>query len=443
MKKISLFFFIQILMMISLIPAFAQEKAAVLREVAQWKFTPEEEAAVSFFPCGVVDCKKLGITGGLYKAYFPDGFVLSLDKTGKVVEAYYSISAKNQEAFNLNLERLGKIDLEQFGEKAQKRIRLLKAEAEGISSDLEKYLRAGKYPEALSEIEKSLAGLKAETGELKGAREKTKAASLLGVRSLIYYFLDDNERAAHEAEAALSLGSDSQWAKRAAAVICLVKQADCDRALSLLSPSDETDGMLQALIYAKQGEPQKAAEIFLALADEISGSENALLENLAGKVRFYLELYVNSKMAEASNLERNGQLSEALKIYGEVIRLIEGQPAKELRTHLAEIFKKQPELRVMPEEARKYYVRSEVMNREGRFLESLTECRKALKIAPLSAELYKALALNYAKLGRLKAAIANMNIYLELFPDAPDSRAARDLIYQWEYLLEQKNNQGR
>ncbi|MGB9893819.1 MAG: hypothetical protein ACPLRA_05350, partial [Candidatus Saccharicenans sp.] len=128
---------------------------------------------------------------------------------------------------------------------------------------------------------------------------------------------------------------------------------------------------------------------------------------------------------------------------GEVIKLIEGQPAKELRAHLAEIFKKQPELREMPEEARKYYVRSEVMNREGRFLESLAECRKAIKISPLSPELYKALALNYAKLGRLKAAIANMNVYLELFPDAPDSRAARDLIYQWEYLSEQKNNQGR
>lgn len=439
MKKNFLLFLIPAFLIVSLVSALCQENAAVLREVAQWKFTQEEKVEISFFPCGVVDCKKLGITGGLYKAYFPDGFVLSLDKTGKVVEAYYSVSPKNQDAFNQNLERLGKIGLEQIGEKVQKRIKLLKAEAEGISSELEKYLRAGEYPEALSEIEKGLAGVRDEAGKPKGAREKTKASSLLGLRSVIYYLIDDHERASQAAQEALLLGSDSQWAKRAAAIICLVKGTDCDRALGLLSPSDKIDDLLQALVYSKQGQSQKAVEVFLPLADEISGSENAFLENLADKVRSYLEPYVNSKMAEAESLEKNGQLAEALKIYGQVMRLAEDQPAKELRAHLAEIFKAHPEWREMPEEARKYYVRSEVMNREGNFLKSLAECQKALKIAPLSPELYKGLALNYAKLGRLKAAIANMNIYLELFPDASDSRAARDLIYQWEYLLEEKS----
>jgi tetratricopeptide (TPR) repeat protein len=220
----------------------------------------------------------------------------------------------------------------------------------------------------------------------------------------------------------------------------LVSEAGCDRALSLLSPSNAVDGMLQVLLYSKQGQLQKAAEVFLALADEISGREEAYLENLAGKARASLSPYAAAKMAEAENLEKNGQLAEALKIYGQVMKLAEDEQAKKLRAHLSEIFKAHPEFREMPEEARKYYVRSEVMNREGKFLESLAECRKALKIAPLSPELYKALALNYAKLEKFKLAIANMNIYLELFPDALDSRAAKDLIYQWEYLLEEKGN---
>ncbi|MGC9056547.1 MAG: hypothetical protein ACP5J6_06780 [Candidatus Saccharicenans sp.] len=435
MKRINLFFIIPIFIAITLLPVLAQENVVVLREVAQWKFSREEKVVVSFFPCVVVDCQKLGITDGLYKAYFPDGFVLSLDKTGKVLEAYYLVSPNNQAAFNQNLELYGKIGLEQFSEKVQKRIKLLKAEAERISPELVKYLMAGKYPEALSEIEKSLEAAK---GEGKEASGKTKVASLLGLRSFVYYLIGDNEKAGQQAQEALSLGSDNQWAKRAAAIVCLVKGQDCDRALSLLSPSDEVDGLLQVLIYSKQGQLQKAVEVFLALADEISGREEAFLENLADKARTSLSPYAAAKMAEAENLEKNGQLAEALKIYGQVMKLAEDEQAKKLRTHLSEIYKAHPEFREMPEEARKYYVRSEVMNREGKFLESLTECRKALKIAPLSPDLYKALALNCAKLEKFKLAVANMNIYLELFPDAPDARAAKDLIYQWEYLLEEK-----
>jgi len=29
-----------------------------------------------------------------------------------------------------------------------------------------------------------------------------------------------------------------------------------------------------------------------------------------------------------------------------------------------------------------------------------------------------------------------MNIYLELYPDAPDIRAAKDQIYKWEFMME-------
>jgi len=44
-------------------------------------------------------------------------------------------------------------------------------------------------------------------------------------------------------------------------------------------------------------------------------------------------------------------------------------------------------------------------------------------------------ARNYEK------AISNMNTYLELAPEAPDARAAKDRIYKWELLMEEQNAQ--
>ncbi|MGQ9693930.1 MAG: hypothetical protein ACUVWV_04215 [Thermodesulfobacteriota bacterium] len=46
------------------------------------------------------------------------------------------------------------------------------------------------------------------------------------------------------------------------------------------------------------------------------------------------------------------------------------------------------------------------------------------------------MVLNYAELKEYERAIGNLQIYLELSPDAPDARAAKDEIYKWEYLLE-------
>jgi len=50
--------------------------------------------------------------------------------------------------------------------------------------------------------------------------------------------------------------------------------------------------------------------------------------------------------------------------------------------------------------------------------------------------LYKAIALNYAELKQYRQAIDNLKTYLDLSPDAPDVRQAKDEIYKWEFMME-------
>ena len=94
-----------------------KEKAANLNEdvikaeVEKWKFDPNENVVTTYFSCDIANCEKLGIDGGgFYKAYFPDGFVLTLNSSGKVLDYYYCVSPVNESAFLKNYEKyvLGK-----------------------------------------------------------------------------------------------------------------------------------------------------------------------------------------------------------------------------------------------------------------------------------------------------------------------------------------------
>ncbi|MEF3280676.1 MAG: hypothetical protein K6357_06910 [Elusimicrobiota bacterium] len=77
----------------------------IKNEVDKWKFNPQENVQTTFFPCGMIDCDKMGVSGGgLYKAYFPDGFVLSLSPSGQPLNYYYCVSPNNEAAFLQNYQ---------------------------------------------------------------------------------------------------------------------------------------------------------------------------------------------------------------------------------------------------------------------------------------------------------------------------------------------------
>lgn len=90
---------------------------------------------------------------------------------------------------------------------------------------------------------------------------------------------------------------------------------------------------------------------------------------------------------------------------------------------------RKPEL---PEEVRKYRIQAELAVKEKRFDDAAERYSQALVIAPWWPEGHFNRALIFGELRRYGEAITEMNRYLQLAPDAPDARAARDKIYEWE-----------
>ena len=86
----------------------------------------------------------------------------------------------------------------------------------------------------------------------------------------------------------------------------------------------------------------------------------------------------------------------------------------------------------LPEEARKYKIQAELAIKEKRFSDSVDRYSQAIHIAPWWPEGHFNRALVLGELKRYGEAIAEMNRYLQLTPDASDARAARDKVYEWE-----------
>jgi tetratricopeptide (TPR) repeat protein len=98
---------------------------------------------------------------------------------------------------------------------------------------------------------------------------------------------------------------------------------------------------------------------------------------------------------------------------------------------------RKPEL---PEEARKYKVQAELAIKERRFGDSVERYSQAIRIAPWWPEAHFNRALVLGELKRYGEAVVEMNRYLQLTPEAPDARAARDKVYEWEDARKAKSS---
>lgn len=86
----------------------------------------------------------------------------------------------------------------------------------------------------------------------------------------------------------------------------------------------------------------------------------------------------------------------------------------------------------LPEGAREYRVQAKDAFAQKRFEDAVTLYGKALRVAPWWPEGHFNQALILGEAACYEEAIAAMNRYIALVPDAPDVRAARDKIYQWK-----------
>lgn len=93
------------------------------------------------------------------------------------------------------------------------------------------------------------------------------------------------------------------------------------------------------------------------------------------------------------------------------------------------LMKQKPDL---PELARKYMVQAIQATEEKHYDVSLRYWNKAVAIAPWYPLSYYNRALLWGIMGNYRGAISDMERYVKLAPDAPDARAAKDKIYEWE-----------
>lgn len=98
----------------------------------------------------------------------------------------------------------------------------------------------------------------------------------------------------------------------------------------------------------------------------------------------------------------------------------------------AEKYRADPAAFVIPEGARAFKVQAEAAVREKRLWDAVDGFGKALDISPAWAAGRFNLGLVYGELELYGLAIAEMNKYLKLAPDATNARAVQDKIYEWQ-----------
>ncbi|MCS7164319.1 MAG: tetratricopeptide repeat protein [Thermodesulfovibrio sp.] len=265
-----------------------------------------------------------------------------------------------------------------------------------------------------------------------------KAASAFAVRAFARRELGNKEDFFKDAEKAYSINHNDTWARRAM-VVALIDKGNFSEALKIL-PEEKTnfDRLLETIIYARLENMKRASETYSQILEEYFITKSAFKQRYITLAQNSLKPYKESKLKTTKEYEAKWMYKEALKEYQEYLILANEKEAKEVRSHIAELIMKYPHLFTLPEEARKLVIRAEAFTSEGKFEKAIEEYKKALKFSPFFPALYKALALNYAQLRDYKLAIKNMNLYLELYPDAPDARAAKDEIYKWEFELERQ-----
>ncbi len=263
------------------------------------------------------------------------------------------------------------------------------------------------------------------------------AAKALGLRSLSHKIKGNTIEAAKDAEKAYSLDPDNDSAKEALAAIYIDKGKydDAIKVLSNTSKDNYFARILEATAYAKTSDYKKAVEIYSSIPENYLTSNSVLRQSYKTSFFESMKPYVSIKKATAKSLEAKGQYREALNEYAEVLKFTDEKEAKEIRSQIAGLIKKNPYLSEIPEEARKYALGGEVLLKEGKLKEALQEYLRAVKVAPHIAIFYKTIALINGELKDYANAVRNMTIYLELMPDAPDARAAQDQIYKWEFML--------
>jgi tetratricopeptide (TPR) repeat protein len=265
------------------------------------------------------------------------------------------------------------------------------------------------------------------------------AAPYFGERSLAVRERGLRDQAVKDAEQAYALDPESVQAREALAAVRLDAD-DYEAAVGLLSSlgNNPFARLLEATAHAKRGDAGKAVDIYTAIPDKELAADRTLRQNARKALFAALGDHVRQTLDRAQASESAGRNAEALATYAEALKAADDETAGLIRQKAASLLKWDPSLAELPEEARKHALRGDVLINDGRFAEALVEYAAAVKVAPFNPSLHFTAALINGQLKAYREAVKSMNVYLQLLPDAPNARAAKDEIYKWEFALEKE-----
>ena len=269
-------------------------------------------------------------------------------------------------------------------------------------------------------------------------RRITAAASTgTGYRSIILRQMGKQEEALKDAKQAYSLNSSDTLAQLALGAAYL-DQGRYDETVKLLLQVKESTSarVLEATAYAKKSDVKKAINIYSAIPEEKLSPKDVPLWSDRGELLKALKPFIASKMESADRLKTQGRYKEALNELGDALKIADDTTSEEICGSIYRIMSMDPRLSELPEDARKYALRGDVMTEQGKFEDAVKEYLQAVQAAPYIAKLYFNTAMIYGELKRHPQAISHMNTYLNLAPESPNARAAKDQIYKWEFMME-------
>lgn len=265
------------------------------------------------------------------------------------------------------------------------------------------------------------------------------AAAPLAGKSFAERALGNTASAYDDAAKAYALDPEDPWgwAQSAMSAAYLDKGSYAEALAILLRIKDSSfDRFLEALVYTKQRNYKKAVERYTSIPEDYLSSSHALRRHYKLIVLESLKPYGDTQQEAAKTLERKSQYREALAAYAEALKVADEETAREIRKKVAVLLKNHTSLSELTEEARKYALRGEVLLKEGQLEASLKEFETAIKTDPFNPKLNFNTGLVYGELKKFKKAIDYLNRFLELFPDAPNSRQVKDEIYKWQFKME-------
>jgi tetratricopeptide (TPR) repeat protein len=262
------------------------------------------------------------------------------------------------------------------------------------------------------------------------------ASGYLGLMALSSLELNNlNRSKSYLDEAEKVLPQKNYYVKLAGATLN-VREGQFEKALREIQDEKSDYAMsIKALIYAKTGKFEESSELYRKI---LKSSDLLISPSTLRNLRVALNPYFEKLEKRAIEYEKAKLYEGALKEYHLLMEISTPEEAEAYRSRVARIISQNPTLMELRGEARKYFLQAEVLFNQNKFEEALLELDRALSHQPFNPQLYFNKAVIHEKLSNLEEAIQNMEIYLQLFPQAPNAQIVRDQIYKWRFVLERE-----